>query len=89
LYEFFNFSPIEIGKAKKFLLDWCADVKQTIFESYKSTASYVERHTEVLLNIIRERRSSSISEGINRKVTVLKSMAYGYRCIHYFKLKIL
>ncbi|MFT5387548.1 MAG: transposase, partial [Candidatus Omnitrophota bacterium] len=32
--------------------------------------------------------SSAISEGFNNKIKRLKRMAYGYRDIEYFKLKI-
>lgn len=88
-FEFFLFKPFEVAAAKRFLEAWCEDAEKTIFTAFKDFSDYIKRHTEVLLNIIRERRSSAISEGINRKVTVIKSMAYGYRSVHYFMLKIL
>ncbi len=88
-FEFFNFTTIELGQAKMFLMKWCKDAESTIFESFKSIASYVQRNMSVLLNIIKEKRTSAISEGINKKISVIKSMAYGYRSIDYFKLKIL
>ncbi|MCB0391060.1 MAG: transposase, partial [Bdellovibrionales bacterium] len=34
-------------------------------------------------------RSSAVSEGINSKISVIKKMAYGYKNIQYFMLKIL
>lgn len=88
-FEFFLFKPFEIELAREFLLEWCKDAESTIFKGFKEFSKYVKRNTEVLLNIVREQRSSAISEGINRKVTVLKSMAYGYRSLQYFMLKIL
>ena len=43
---------------------------------------------EYVLNWFRCKRSSAISEGFNNKIKRLKRMAYGYKDINYFKLKI-
>ena len=43
---------------------------------------------EYVLNWFRCKRSSAISEGFNNKIKRLKRMAYGYKDIEYFKLKI-
>lgn len=43
---------------------------------------------EYVLNWFKDKRSSAISEGFNNKIKRLKRMAYGYRDIEYFKLKI-
>ena len=58
-------------------------------DGLKEFAEYIKRRTDVLLNIVRTQRSSAISEGINRKVKVIKAMAYGYKNIQYFMLKIM
>lgn len=41
-----------------------------------------------ILNWFKKRVSSAISEGINNKIKRLKRMAYGYKDIDYFRLKI-
>ena len=41
-----------------------------------------------VLNWFRCKKSSAISEGFNNKIKRLKRMAYGYKDIEYFKLKI-
>ena len=43
---------------------------------------------EYVLNWFRCKKSSAISEGFNNKIKRLKRMAYGYKDIEYFKLKI-
>lgn len=88
-YEIFNFKPSEILKAESFLNTWLQDASLIKFNAFQDFCNYVNRNKEVILNIIREKRNSAISEGINRKITVLKSMAYGYHNINYFMLKIL
>ncbi len=88
-YEFFHFRPSEVKPAEKFLIDWIVDAWKSQLRPLQEFGEYIERNTQVLLNIILTGRSSAISEGINRKIQVLKSMAYGYRNINYFMLKIM
>ena len=87
--EFFTYKPSETDQALKFLIQWAVDAYKINLSSLKKFAEYIKNHTPKLLHIIMTGRSSAISEGINRKVTVLKSMAYGYRSIQYFMLKIM
>lgn len=65
------------------------DAWKSELKPLREFGEYIERNTQVLLNIILTGRSSAISEGINRKIQVIKSMAYGYRNINYFMLKIM
>ena len=51
-------------------------------------AMKILRKVQLLLNWFKKRISSAISEGINNKIKRLKRMAYGYRDIDYFRLKI-
>ena len=88
-YEFFTFKPSEVKQAEKFLVNWIVDAWKSQLQPLREFGEYIERNTQVILNIIRTGRSSAISEGINRKIQVIKSMAYGYRNINYFMLKIL
>jgi transposase len=88
-FEFFTFKPSEVKLAENFLIAWIVDAYKIGLLALQEFALYIERNTEVLLNIVTTQRNSAISEGINRKVTVIKSMAYGYRNIQYFMLKIM
>jgi transposase len=88
-YEFFNFKPSQVNEAEKFLIDWIVEAFKSNLKALKDFAEYIKRNTKILLNIILTQRSSAISEGINRKIQVIKSMAYGYRNLNYFMLKIL
>ena len=88
-YDFFEFKPTELNEAKEFLVRWIVGAFQIGLNALTSFADYLSRHTDILLNIVRTQRSSAISEGINRKISVIKSMAYGYRNLQYFMLKIM
>ncbi|MBU1087175.1 MAG: transposase [Candidatus Omnitrophica bacterium] len=43
---------------------------------------------QFILNWFKKKVTSAISEGFNNKIKRLKRMAYGYRDVHYFLLKI-
>ncbi len=88
-YEFFNFKPSEVEGAEKFLIGWIVEAFKSKLKALQEFAEYIKRNTKILLNIVLTQRSSAISEGINRKIQVIKSMAYGYRNLNYFMLKIL
>lgn len=88
-YEFFTFKPSEVKLAENFLVNWIVDAWKSQLKPLQEFGEYLERNTKVILNIILTGRSSAISEGINRKIQVIKSMAYGYRNINYFMLKIM
>lgn len=88
-YAFFDFLPSEAKEAEDFLIKWIVDAFKSKLKAMTEFAEYIKRNTGILLNIIRTGRSSAISEGINRKISVIKAMAYGYRNINYFMLKIL
>jgi transposase len=88
-YEFFNFRPSEVKDAEVFLISWIVEAFKSKLKALQDFAEYIKRNTKILLNIILTGRSSAISEGINRKIQVIKSMAYGYKNLNYFMLKIL
>lgn len=88
-YDFFDHLPSEVKDAENFLIAWIVEAFKSELKSLQSFAEYIKRNTKILLNIITTGRSSALSEGINRKISVIKSMAYGYRNINYFMLKIM
>lgn len=88
-YNFFSFRHFEDKEANLFLTQWIVEAFKVKLKGLTDFAEYIARNTEILLNIIRTGRSSAISEGINSKISVVKKMAYGYKRIEYFKLKIM
>lgn len=88
-YNFFSFKHNEIEEANLFLTHWIVEAFKVKLKGLTDFAEYIARNTEILLNIIRTGRSSAISEGINSKISVIKKMAYGYKKIEYFMLKIM
>ena len=87
--ELFNYKPHELEDALEFLIQWIVEAFKIELQGFRKFAEYVKNHTSKLLHIVETGRSSAVSEGINRKITVIKSMAYGYRNIQYFMLKIM
>ena len=55
---------------------------------FKELALKLFRKRHYILNFFVRRISSAISEGINHKIKRLKRMAYGYRDVSYFLLKV-
>jgi hypothetical protein len=50
----------------------------------------IEQHQHKRIDFFSSQHGlGAISEGINRKIQVIKSMAYGYRNLNYFMLKIM
>lgn len=88
-YDFFEYKPSEVKDAEKFLIKWIVEAFQSKLNGLKEFAEYINRNIEILLNIIKTQRSSAISEGINRKISTLQSMACGYKSLQYFMLKIM
>jgi transposase len=78
-----------VSEAEKFLIIWIVDAFKSKLKALQEFAEYIKRNTKILLNIILTGRSSAVSEGINRKIQVIKSMAYGYKNLQYFMLKIM
>lgn len=77
-----------IKEAREHLYQW---IDQALFSGLLSLfelACSVLDKIEYILNWFKKRISSAISEGFNNKIKRLKRMAYGFKDIEYFKLKI-
>jgi transposase len=86
LYNSENVRTLE--EAKMFLLKWIGEALKSELEAFKELGkSFIEKF-EYIINWFRRKISSAISEGFNNKIKRLKRMAYGYKDIEYFKLKI-
>jgi len=77
-----------IEEAEKHLYEWIDQALFSGLESFFEFACSVLEKMQYILNWFKKRISSAISEGFNNKVKRLKRMAYGYKDIEYFKLKI-
>lgn len=78
----------DINEAKEHLYQW---IDQALFSGLRPfiELSYsILDKMQYILNWFKKKISSAISEGFNNKIKRLKRMAYGYKDIHYFKLKI-
>lgn len=88
-YELFTYGESEIDKAYTFIKSWCDDAMRINLDGIQKFANYVLNNKERIINSLKTGLSSAISEGINNKISVIKRMAYGYRNLQYFMLKIL
>jgi transposase len=75
-------------EAKKHLQEWIDQALLSGLRPFIELACSVANKVQYILNWFTKKISSAISEGFNNKIKRLKRMAYGYKDIHYFKLKI-
>ncbi len=78
----------DIEEAKNHLRNWFEEAIESGIDVFVSLAEKLLKKVQFILNWFKKRISSAISEGINNKIKRLKRMAYGYRDIDYFRLKI-
>jgi transposase len=88
-FQFFDYKKNEVSKAEDFLNDWLTKLCSYGLEPLNKFVEYILRHKWSILNIIRTGFTNATSEGINRKINLIKYMAYGYKNVQYFMLKIL
>jgi len=70
------------------IYEWIDDALDSRLAPFEELAWSLVEKIEYILNWFIQRRSSAISEGFNNKIKRLKRMAYGYKDVEYFKLKI-
>jgi transposase len=70
------------------IYEWIDDALESGLKPFEEIAWSLVDKIEYVLNWFVVKRSSAISEGFNNKIKRLKRMAYGYKDIEYFKLKI-
>ena len=76
------------SSAKECLEVWLAQASASGVMAFAALAEKFRAKAQYILNWFKNRISSAISEGINNKIKRLKRMAYGYRNVRYFLLKI-
>lgn len=74
--------------AEECLTAWFAQAAASGIQAFAILAEKFRNKAQYILNWFKKRISSAISEGINNKIKRLKRMAYGYRDVRYFLLKI-
>jgi transposase len=77
-----------VTEAMTHIQEWIEQALASGLAPFIELANSVAEKTHYILNWFTKRISSAISEGFNNKIKRLKRMAYGYRDIEYFKLKI-
>ena len=77
-----------IEEAEKHLHQWIDQALNSGLKPFIELSYSIFEKMQHILNWFKKRISSAISEGFNNKIKRLKRMAYGYRDIDYFKLKI-
>lgn len=74
--------------AEMFLRSWIMGAWYSGVKPMQSLALTLWRHQFELLNYFKHRISNGKAEGINNKIKTLKRQAYGFRDMHYFKLRL-
>ena len=77
-----------IEEAEVHLNEWIKQAFLSGLKAFIELAMSISEKKQYILNWFKKRISSAISEGFNNKIKRLKRMAYGYKDIHYFRLKI-
>lgn len=77
-----------VEEAEKTLKEWIEQAAGSELKSFQELSKSFTDKMSYILNWFKKKISSSISEGFNNKIKRLKRMAYGYRDIDYFRLKI-
>lgn len=67
---------------------WLIEAESSKLLPFIELAESFRRKYEMIINYFKKKISSAISEGINNKIKRLKRIAYGYRDMYYFLLKI-
>jgi transposase len=75
-------------EAEGYLENWIKDALSSAVETFRIIAQSFKEKLQYIINWFKKKISSAISEGINNKIKRLKRMAYGYKDVEYFKLKI-
>jgi transposase len=76
------------GAARRFWEQWYSRAIRSKIEPLKAFARKLRGYIDGILSHCRFPLHTSLIEGINNKIKVIKKMAYGYRDDDYFFLKV-
>ncbi len=74
--------------AEEYLKEWVEQARTSGLQAFEELSQSIDDKLQLIVNWFKKKVSSAISEGINNKIKRLKRMAYGYKDIDYFRLKI-
>jgi transposase len=74
--------------ARKVLNDWCRRARASGIAMLEQFAETLLKHRDGILNYYKYPISTGPLEGTNNKIQTMKRMAYGFRDIEFYKLKI-
>lgn len=74
--------------AEKFLEDWCNFAIESGIKHLKTFVKTLKNHAYGILSHCKHQIHTSLLEGINNKIKVIKRKAYGFNDIEYFTLVI-
>jgi transposase len=77
------------AEAHQFIMEWVTQAVRSGNRSLLALAKTVSKRTELILAYYDYPITSGPLEGLNNKIKVLKRMAYGYRDLDFFILRIL
>ena len=78
-------APKEVESCLK---SWIKDALNSLLIMFKKIAESFRDKLQYIINWFKKKISSAISKGINNKIKRLKRMAYGYKDVGYFRLKV-
>ena len=81
-------SCTSLNEAEQYLDNWLKKAWVSGISPVIKLAKRIASHRAGILNYFKHPVTTARVEGINNKIKVLKRMAYGFRDIHYFKLRI-
>jgi len=76
------------GWAMKMLAEWCEVARQDGHPALVKFAAMLERHQYGIISHCKHQIHTSKLEGVNNKIKVVKRIAYGFRDLEYFTLKV-
>lgn len=82
------YTAAERKTARRNLYDWIVTAIKSKIQAFVELGYKFFRKRHYVLNYFIYKITTSISEGINNKIKRLSRMAYGYKDVHYFLLKI-
>lgn len=76
------------GWAEGAIAEWCTIAREDGHPALLRFAHKLERYQYGIVNHCKHRIHTSKLEGVNNKIKVVKRVAYGFRDLHYFALKV-
>ena len=88
LKDLINYSDYE--HAKEEMKEWIGVVKSYDIEEITEVAKVIENWLPYIVNsFINKRFSNGFTEGLNNKIKVIKKVAFGYKKIKFFRLRLM